>query len=111
MVAYDHLLAPGFAGIGPVGFVLNGTQWAGRHRGDLTNHEFAVEDPQVREYGDAAIVNAVQRQRTTARGHDSTGSFRLTLVVVRDGDRWAIANIQLSGPLRAPADPPPFPAG
>ncbi|MGI5321320.1 DUF4440 domain-containing protein [Actinomadura nitritigenes] len=106
--ACDRLLAPGFSGIGPVGFVLDGRQWAGRH-GDLTNHAFEVLDPEVRLYGDAAIVTAVQRQRTTARGHDASGSFRLTLVAVRDGDdRWSIANLQLSGPLRPPAAPPPF---
>jgi rhodanese-related sulfurtransferase/ketosteroid isomerase-like protein len=104
--AYERLLSPDFTGIGPVGFVLDGRQWAARHE-DLTNHAFEVLDPQVRLYGDAAVVTAVQRQRTTARGHDASGSFRLTLVAVRDGDRWAIANLQLSGPLRPPTAPPP----
>ncbi|HEU5027879.1 MAG TPA: DUF4440 domain-containing protein [Spirillospora sp.] len=105
--AYERLLSPDFTGIGPVGFVLDGRQWAGRHD-DLANHAFEVLDPQVRLYGDAAVVTAVQRQRTTARGHDASGSFRLTLVAVRDGDRWTIANLQLSGPLRPPTAPPPF---
>ncbi|MVZ99686.1 DUF4440 domain-containing protein [Actinomadura sp. LD22] len=107
--AYERLLGPDFTGIGPVGFVLDGRQWAGRHD-DLTNHAFEIIDPHVRLYGDAAIVTAVQRQRTTARGHDASGSFRLTLVAVRDGDRWTIANLQLSGPLRQPPAPPAEPA-
>jgi rhodanese-related sulfurtransferase/ketosteroid isomerase-like protein len=108
VAAYDDLLTGDFTGIGPVGFVLDREQWAGRHRGGLTNHEFEIVDPQVRAYGDAAIVSGVQRQRATARGHDASGSFRLTLVAVRQGDRWVIANIQLSGPLQAPSAPPPF---
>ncbi|HEY3683626.1 MAG TPA: nuclear transport factor 2 family protein [Streptosporangiaceae bacterium] len=109
VAAYDDLLTADFAGIGPVGFVLDRAQWAGRHRGGLTNHEFEVVEPKVRAYGDAAIVSGVQRQRTTARGHDASGAFRLTLVAVRQGGGWAIANIQLSGPLQAPSAPPPFP--
>lgn len=109
VAAYDRLLTPDFVGIGPVGFALDAQQWAGRHRGDLTNHEFEIEEPEVRVHGDAAIVNGVQRQRTTARGHDTSGAFRLTLIAVRHGDAWAIANIQLSGPLRSPTALPPFP--
>lgn len=107
--AYETLLTSDFAGIGPVGFALGKAQWAGRHRGGLTNHAFEVLEPEVRTYGDAAIVTGVQRQRTTARGHDASGSFRLTLVVVRGDDGPAIAHLQLSGPLQAPTTPPPFP--
>ena len=100
--AYDQLLSTEFVGIGPVGFTLTERQWADRHQGDLKNHHFEVLEPHVRLHGDAAIVNAVQRQRTTAMGRDTSGSFRLTLVAVREHGRWVIANIQLSGPLRSP---------
>ena len=106
--AFEDLLSADFAGIGPVGFVLNKQQWAGRHRGDLKNHHFEVLEPSVRLHGDTAIVGGVQEQRTTARGHDIDNSFRLTLVAVRQDGRWVIANIQLSGPLQSPDTPPPF---
>ncbi len=53
--AYGDLLAPDFVGVGPVGFVLTREQWADRHRGDLKNEEFQVQDPHVRIYGDTAI--------------------------------------------------------
>jgi uncharacterized protein (TIGR02246 family) len=107
--AYDELLAPDFIGIGPVGFVLGKEDWTGRHREGLTNHHFAVVQPQVKTYGDdVAVVTAVQEQRTTARGHDSSGSFRLILVATQEHDRWAITHLQLSGPLRTPDAPPPF---
>ncbi|GAA0912236.1 hypothetical protein GCM10009558_019320 [Virgisporangium aurantiacum] len=105
--AYDRLLTDDFVGAGPVGFTLTKQQWADRHRHRLQNDEFEVLEPQVRIYGDVAVVNGVQRQRTIAMGRDASGSFRLTLVAVRDHDRWAIANLQLSGPLRPAGAPSP----
>ena len=106
---YGDLLAPDFVGIGPVGFVLTGAQWADRHRGDLNNEEFKVQDPHVRSYGgDTAIVEAVLRQKTTAMGRDTSGSFRLVVVAVKQEGRWVLANIQLSGPLIPPGTTPPF---
>jgi uncharacterized protein (TIGR02246 family) len=106
--AYAGLLAPGFTGVGPVGFVLTAEQWAQRHNGNVTNHEFEVTDPRVRFYGDTAIVEAVQRQKTTAMGRDTSGSFRVGLVAVASGGGWAIAHIQLSGPMIAPGEMPSF---
>jgi ketosteroid isomerase-like protein len=35
--AYTDLPAEDFVGVGPVGFVLDGEQWAQRHRGGLKN--------------------------------------------------------------------------
>jgi uncharacterized protein (TIGR02246 family) len=106
--AYADLLTQDFVGVGPVGFVLNGEQWAQRHKGDLKNHEFEVLEPHVRSYGDAAIVEAVQRQVTTAMGRDTSGKFRLGMVLVRSDPSWRIAHIQLSGPLIAPGEMPSF---
>jgi uncharacterized protein (TIGR02246 family) len=106
---YGDLLAPDFLGIGPVGFVLTADQWANRHRGDLHNDEFQVQDLHARIYGgDAAIVEAVLRQRTTAMGRDTSGSFRLVVVAVKQEGHWLLANIQLSGPLVPLGTPPPF---
>jgi uncharacterized protein (TIGR02246 family) len=106
--AYADLLAEDFVGVGPVGFALDGEQWAQRHRGGLQNEEFDILEPNVRLHGDTAIVGAVQRQKTIARGRDASGSFRLVLVAVRENGRWVIAHIQLSGPLIAPGETPSF---
>ncbi|WP_236792696.1 nuclear transport factor 2 family protein [Amycolatopsis sp. GM8] len=108
VAAYPSLLDERFIGVGPVGFVLDREQWAGRHNGALENHEFEVLEPHVRSYENTAIVEGVQRQRTTARGHDTSGEFRLVLVAVHDGEQWRIANLQLSGPLIAPGEIPAF---
>jgi uncharacterized protein (TIGR02246 family) len=105
---YAEILAPDFVGVGPVGFVLNREQWAARHANGMVNHELTVSDPHVRRYGDTAIVEAVESQRTTAMGHENNASFRLGVVVVRQDDRWVIAHIQFSGPLIAPGEAPPF---
>ncbi|MEV6773091.1 nuclear transport factor 2 family protein [Nocardia sp. NPDC051030] len=107
--AYADLLAPDFIGVGPVGFVLDRTQWAAR----FTDHglkyaEFSIIDPDVRTYGDTALVKAVLQQQATVMGQDTSGSFRVVLVVVRQAQRWMIANVQLSGPLIAPGQRPPW---
>jgi uncharacterized protein (TIGR02246 family) len=100
--ALDGILDDDFAGVGPVGFVLGRKQWLERFRKGLENRAFEVEDPQVREFGTTAVVIGVQAQQTDANGRDSSGRFRITLVVVRRADRWLLANIHI-GPLQFPA--------
>jgi ketosteroid isomerase-like protein len=104
--ALDGLLDRDFAGVGPVGFVLNREQWLGRFGHGLENRAFEVEDPQVREFGAAAVVIGVQAQETEARGRDSSGRFRVTLVAVHRDGRWLLANVHI-GPLDYPGAPSP----
>lgn len=102
------LLTDDFTGIGPVGFVLDRDQWVARHRsGDVDNREFRITEPAVRVHGDTAVVVAALAQETTARGHDTSASFRLGVVAVRDPD-WRIAHVQFSGPLIDPRQMPEF---
>lgn len=122
--AIVSLLHQDFTGVGPVGFMLDRSQWAQRHLGDLVNTEFELLEPSVRSYGSAAVVTAVLRQATKARGHDTSGTFRLAAVCVAGdgaaGD-WAagdqgtprLVHLQLSGPLIRPDEMPGFarPAG
>lgn len=92
------LLSDDFAGIGPHGFQLDKGQWLDRYdSGALVNEAFATEDLAVRPCGnDAAIVNGVQTQTAVYRGQSFPGRFRLTAVLARSGDAWAIVNVQLS---------------
>lgn len=107
--ACADLLHADFRGVGPVGFVLDKDAWAGRHRGDLVNHELSIDEPEARPLGDATVaVTGIQRQRTTAMGRDTSGSFRIGLIAVRDADRWVIAQAQLSGPMIALGEAPPW---
>lgn len=106
---FGGLLTEHFTGIGPVGFVLDAQQWADRHRGGgLVNHAFDVADIQIAIYGDTAVVHAVETQRTTARGYENNGSFRVGLTIIRDDGRWKFARIQFSGPMIEPGQAPPF---
>lgn len=105
--AYGELLTADFQGVGPVGFVLNNQQWTDRFQ-SLKNEEFEVRNANVRVYGDAAVVEAVQAQKATVRGHDSIGEFRVVVVAVRQEGTWRIANLQLSGPLIKPGEKPSF---
>lgn len=98
----DQLLAEDFTGVGPVGFVISRKQWLERFDKGLDNRAFAVEDPQVRTYGSAAVVVGVQAQETSVKGNDSSGRFRVSLVAVRPADRWLLANVHI-GPLQYPA--------
>jgi ketosteroid isomerase-like protein len=103
--ALDKLLAGDFVGVGPLGFVLDRDQWLVRFDNGLENRAFAVEDPQVRDYGTAAVVVGVLAQETSFQGRDNSGRFRLTLVAVRPDDRWLLANAHV-GMLQQPAGPP-----
>jgi uncharacterized protein (TIGR02246 family) len=100
----EGLLADDFVGVGPAGFVLGRQQWLARFGNGLENRAFAVEDPQVRDYGTAAVVVGVQAQETSFQGNDNSGRFRLTLIAVRPTDRWLVAGVHI-GPLQ-PAGPP-----
>ena len=104
--ALDALLADDFVGVGPLGFVLDRQQWLDRFGNGLENRWFAVQDPQVRDYGTAAVVVGVLAQETSWQGTDNSGRFRLTLVAVRPADRWLLANAHI-GMLQTPGGPPP----
>jgi ketosteroid isomerase-like protein len=101
----DGLLAEDFAGVGPLGFVLTREQWLVRFANGLVNRSFAIEDSQVRGYGSAAVAVGVLAQETSWQGGDNSGRFRVTLVAVRSGDRWLLANVHI-GPLQIPTGPP-----
>jgi ketosteroid isomerase-like protein len=97
----DGLLADDFVGVGPLGFVLTRDQWLARFRNGLENRAFAVEQPQVHDHGSAAVVVGVQAQETSFQGRDNSGRFRVTLVAVRQADRWLLASVHI-GPLQNP---------
>lgn len=116
--AIVSLLYKDFTGVGPVGFMLDRSQWAERHLGDLVNTEFELMEPSVRSYGRTAVVTAILRQSTRARGHDTSGTFRVVAVCFADeaagDDTPRLVHLQLSGPLIRPDEMPGFarrPAG
>lgn len=101
----DAVLADDFAGVGPLGFVLDRDQWLVRFENGLHNDAFAVEEPNVREFGDAAVVVGVLAQQTSYHGQDNSGRFRLTLVLVQGAGGWALAHVHI-GALQTPPGAP-----
>jgi ketosteroid isomerase-like protein len=93
--ALDGLLAAGFAGVGPLGFVLTREQWLARFANGLENRAFVIEEPQVRGFGDAAVVIGVLAQETSWQGNDNSGRYRVTLVAVRPGEAWLLAHVHI----------------
>ncbi|QYJ15569.1 hypothetical protein Rxycam_01393 [Rubrobacter xylanophilus DSM 9941] len=84
-------LTDDFVGVGPLGFVLTKEQWLGRFAGGLTYDSFAVEEVDVRLYGEVAVLTARQKQAGSFQGNDVTGEFRATLVLVDRDGRWLLA--------------------
>jgi len=103
--ALDGLLAADFVGVGPLGFVLGRDQWLARFANGLHNDAFAVEEPAVREFGDAALVIGAIEQRNHYQGHDNSGRFRVSLAAVREPGGWKLAGAHL-GPLQVPPGAP-----
>src|SRR5919205_1100853 len=96
-----EILADDFVGVGPRGFTLTRDQWLSRHdTGSLEYDSFALDEVEVRLYGDAAVT--VCRQSSRGAYEDANGrfgiddQFRATLVFVRQGGRWLLAGLQLS---------------
>lgn len=103
--ALESVLDADFVGVGPVGFVLTRDQWLVRFDNGLHNDAFAVQDPQVREFGDTAAVIAVLDQQTKFHGNDNSGQFRLSLVAVRRDDQWRLAGVHIGMLQQPPAQP------
>ena len=104
--ALDALLTDDFVGIGPLGFSLPKPQWLARHGQSLHYEAFDVDETQVRTYGDVAVVTARDTQRGTAFGNPIPEALRATHVLVRRGDGWRLALIQMSFIAGTPGAPP-----
>src|SRR5262252_5841073 len=102
--ALDQLLADDFLLVGPLGFMLDKTQYLGSRRsGDLQHESLRWDDVRVRGYRDAAVAVGSQTQRSTFQGRDAPGRFRVTQVAVRRGDRWILAALHHS-PIAQPPE-------
>jgi ketosteroid isomerase-like protein len=102
--ALEPLLAHDFLLVGPLGFMLDKTQYLGSRRSDDLRHEsLAWEDIRIRAYDNAAVTVGSLTQRSTYQGRDASGRFRVTQVAVRHGDRWTIAGLHYS-PIAQPPE-------
>ena len=106
--AIGAFLTDDFVGVGPLGFLLPRDAWLGRHAsGDLTYTAFAMEEPQIRLYGeDAAVVIAHHIGQGAYRGHPIPEETRASLTLTRQDSGWLISGIHLSFMAGTPGAPP-----
>ncbi|GAA3515426.1 nuclear transport factor 2 family protein [Actinocatenispora rupis] len=98
----DAISTDDFTLVGPLGFVLDKTQWLDRYRtGQLIVHELTWDEIAVREYGTTAVAIGRYQQKAEYQGNNTDATLRGTQVLVRDGDGWKLAGIHLS-PIGAP---------
>lgn len=95
----SRLLADDFICVGPLGFVLNKTQFLGvRQSDDLKHQALSWEALQLRLHGMTAITIGTQIQTATFQERDASGRFRTTQLLVQDptsGD-WSLTSLHLS---------------
>jgi ketosteroid isomerase-like protein len=100
--ALDELLADDFRAVGPLGFVLDKSQWLDRFRsGALRYEDVEWGDVDVRTFGDTAIAIGEWTQRGEHQGNSVDGRFRVTQVLVRRDGEWSLESLHLS-PIAAP---------
>jgi hypothetical protein len=91
----ERLIADDFQSIGPKGFVLDKTQWIGRH-GYFRYITLETSDVDVRLYDTAAIVRNIQRNTATHRDDKVSVAARVSQVWVDQQGQWRLAGIQFS---------------
>jgi ketosteroid isomerase-like protein len=95
--ALDGLLADDFRAVGPLGFVLDKSQWLDRFRsGALRYDDVDWGDVEVRTYGDTAVAIGRWTQRGEHQGNSVDGTFRVTQVLVHEKRDWFLGTLQLS---------------
>lgn len=94
--ALSPLLTDDFHGVGPLGFVLPKQAWLDRFAGGLRYDRFDLDETQVQDYGDAAVVTARLDQPGSVNGHPTPSAARATLLVVDRPQGKQLAGISLT---------------
>jgi ketosteroid isomerase-like protein len=106
LTVLDDLAHEDFILVGPLGFVIDKTQWLDRYRsGDLVTSSLQWRDTKARIFGDCAVVVGVHDQEAAYRGRPNNGQFRATHILVREGGTWRLVGMHLS-PMAAPPAAP-----
>jgi ketosteroid isomerase-like protein len=107
LTVLDAMAHKDFILVGPLGFVIDKTQWLDRYRsGDLVTSSLHWRDTEARVFGDCAVVVGVHDQEAAYRGRPNNGQFRATQILVREDGTWRLVGMHLS-PIAAPPGPPP----
>jgi ketosteroid isomerase-like protein len=106
LTALDAMAHKDFILVGPLGFMLDKSQWLDRYRnGDLVTSALNWRDTQARVFGDCAVVVGVHDQEAAYRGQPNNGQFRATHILVRENGDWRLVGMHLS-PIATPPTAP-----
>jgi ketosteroid isomerase-like protein len=97
--ALASLLSDDFKLVGPLGFVVPKQQWLEQFRsGALQISALDWDELEVRTHINSQIAIAIGRlkQRATYAGRPADGTFRVTVIAIRAGDRWLVAGLHYS---------------
>jgi ketosteroid isomerase-like protein len=95
--ALGAVLADGFVGIGPVGFVLDKPMWIGRFEHGLRYEQLELDDVMIRRHGETAVVVAHQHAIGDSDGTPVPPDTRVSFIIVTDDDSEPkIAGMQYS---------------
>lgn len=89
------LLTDDFTAIGPLGFTLSKQDWLNRH-GPLHYEQLDLKDISTRQYGDTVVAIGTQTQQATFNGGPAPTTTRASIVLIKAGNDWKIANIHFS---------------
>ena len=90
-------LTEDFVGVGPRGFMLDKNAWLERYTTGALHHEiFDLDEMRVRLYSDSAIVTGRLVIKSKHQGRAIQGIFRVSLMVVREGEELLLAGLHLS---------------
>ena len=63
---------------------------------ELTIHPYAVEDFEIRRYGDVALLSGMSRMTGTYKGEDFVSHYRYIDIYVKRDGVWKIVSVQIS---------------
>jgi ketosteroid isomerase-like protein len=103
------LLDDDFTAIGPLGFTLSRDDFLGRHGSGLEYAAFAVDEREVRQDGETALVTARLNATGSYRGAPVPEAVRATIALTGSGGRWRMVRVHMSF-IAGTVGAPPVPA-
>lgn len=80
--------------VSPAGAVLaSGRGFTATRNGDLTYTSIQVNEPITRVYGNTAVSTSRVTVAGENRGHDISGDYRVTTMLIKQNGRWLIVGL------------------
>jgi uncharacterized protein (TIGR02246 family) len=93
--ALNRFLADEYTFTNPFGEVLNKSETISEHTsGALKFHTMNMDDVRLQVYGDAAVATSQVTIKGQRGGHDISGRYRATWMLVKDEARWQPVAVQ-----------------